>query len=149
MHIILYQPEIPQNTGNIIRTCVATNCKLTLITPIGFQTDAKSLRRAGLDYVKDFKINLSPCLKTEIQKAETFYFFSSKCKKRYDQNQYEISSTLIFGSETKGLPKWVFETYPDKILNIPINNKSRCLNLSNAANIALYEALRQNNFAYL
>lgn len=146
MHIILYKPQIPQNTGNIIRTCVATNTKLTLITPIAFKTDTKSLRRAGLDYAKDFNINLSNSLEEILQNEDHFYFFSSKVKKRYDQVQYSNKTCLIFGSETQGLADWIFEMYPDRIVNIPIRNESRCLNLSNAVNIGLYEAQRQQNF---
>jgi tRNA (cytidine/uridine-2'-O-)-methyltransferase len=147
MHIVLYQPQIPQNTGNIIRTCVATNTKLTLIEPIAFNTDTKSLRRAGLDYIKDFTIHKSNSLEDILKDADEVYFFSSKCEKRYDKVNYSSNVTLVFGSETSGLDSWIHEKYAAQYVNIPISKKSRCLNLSNAVNIALYEALRQQDFA--
>ena len=148
MHIILYKPQIPQNTGNIIRTCVATNTKLTLIEPISFQADAKALRRAGLDYVKDFTIHKSSSLELAIGNCNKAFFFSSKATKHYDSASYPTNATLVFGSETSGLCDWIHRKYKKQFVRIPIAKKSRCLNLSNAVAIALYEALRQHQFTH-
>ncbi|NGX29939.1 MAG: tRNA (cytidine(34)-2'-O)-methyltransferase [Candidatus Anoxychlamydiales bacterium] len=148
MQIILFKPEIPQNTGNIIRTCYLTNASLSIVTPASFSLSDRNLKRAGLDYFKDMKLEKIQNLETYLLDKQHFYFFSSKATKTYSSITYEKDAILIFGSETTGLPKIFFEKYEDKFLKIPMKKNSRCLNLSNSVAIALYEALRQNNFSF-
>lgn len=149
MHVILYQPQIPQNTGNIVRTCKVTGTSLSLIPPLGFSTSDKMLKRAGLDYWLGVNVKEEPSLKSFIEKTpHPFYFLSSKATKKYCDVVFTPNDTLIFGSEDKGLPAWVFETYPEKCLTIPMVKGERCLNLSTSVGIVLYEALRQNDFKF-
>ena len=148
MQIILFKPEIPQNTGNIIRTCYLTNASLSIVTPASFSLSDRNLKRAGLDYFKDMKLEKIQNLETYLLDKQHFYFFSSKATKTYSAIIYEKDAILIFGSETTGLPKIFFEKYEDKFLKIPMKKNSRCLNLSNSVAIVLYEALRQNNFSF-
>ncbi|MBF5058704.1 tRNA (cytidine(34)-2'-O)-methyltransferase [Candidatus Neptunochlamydia vexilliferae] len=145
MIIILCHPQIPANTGNIVRTCHATGSELVLVHPLGFKTDDKSLRRAGLDYWEGVKVTIIDDLMDYLEKAPyPFYFLSSKATKFYSEAKFEERSILIFGSEVAGLPPEFFERWPEKFLTIPMKEGCRCLNLSNAAAIVLYEALRQN-----
>ncbi|HSX14027.1 MAG TPA: tRNA (cytidine(34)-2'-O)-methyltransferase [Chlamydiales bacterium] len=150
MKIILYQPQIPQNTGTIVRTCSATNTSLVLVRPLGFSTASRHLKRAGLDYWNDVEIieidNLPDYLQ---EQGLPFFFFSSHATKMYTEAEYSPNSQLIFGSETSGLPKSYFERWPECFFTIPMNSNARCLNLSNSANIVLYEALRQTHFSDL
>ena len=152
-NIVLYQPEIPPNTGNIIRLCANTGCSLHLIEPLGFKLEDKQLRRAGLDYhewadVKIYKnINeLTESLTSEI----TIYALSTKGTKSYHQAEFTMGDYLIFGPETRGLPEdYLSQLDAQQILRLPMLEHSRSLNLSNTVAIVAYEALRQNDFAGL
>jgi len=147
MKIVLYQPQIPQNTGNIARTCAATRTGLVLVKPLGFSTNNRHLKRAGLDYWDGVEIEEIDDLNSCLQETN-FYFFSSKASKPYTDAVYEEKALLVFGSETEGLPSWVHEKWPDRFLTIPMIPGHRCLNLASSAAIVLYEALRQNYFAF-
>ncbi|QVL58364.1 MAG: tRNA (cytidine(34)-2'-O)-methyltransferase [Simkaniaceae bacterium] len=151
MHtIILYRPQIPQNAGNIVRTCHATGSNLILVRPLGFRTNDKSLKRAGLDYWEGVTVTLIDDLMEYLEnQVRPFYFFSSKASSIYTETSFEDDAILIFGSESEGLPEKFYEKWPEKFLTLPMKEGSRCLNLSNSAAIALYEALRQKNFTSL
>jgi tRNA (cytidine/uridine-2'-O-)-methyltransferase len=147
MHIILYQPEIPENTGNIVRTCRATNARLSLITPLGFSISNRRVKRAGLDYWDEVEIDVNDSLeKLLLESTKPFFFFSSKATTPYTEAPFELGSRLIFGSETSGLPSHFFDRYPSKFYTIPMAEGARCLNLSNSVAIVLYESHRQLNF---
>lgn len=146
MNLTLFSPEIPQNVGNIARTCAVTGAKLTLIRPLSFNLSDKHLKRAGLDYWNQVEITILDALKPD--ESLPFYFFSTKGKLPYTEITYEKEAQLIFGSETSGLPAWVHEKWPDRIYTIPMRENSRSLNLANCAAIVLYEALRQQNFEF-
>lgn len=147
MQIILYQPQIPQNTGNIVRTCSVTGASLTLITPLGFSVSDRLLKRAGLDYWENVDVLLTDDLEEHLTKAPSqIYLFSSKSKKRYTDVQYQANDWLIFGSETTGLPQWLHERYADYCVTIPMQDGARCLNLATSVGISLYEAWRQLDF---
>ncbi len=148
MQIILFQPQIPQNTGNIIRTCYLTNTSLIIVMPACFSLTDRNLKRASLDYYKDIKLKKIDDLEKYLVNKKSFYFFSSKAKRFYSDVSYEKDAILIFGSETSGLPKFFFEKYKDKFFKIPMKKNTRCLNLSNSVAIVLYEALRQNHFSF-
>ncbi|NGX56846.1 MAG: tRNA (cytidine(34)-2'-O)-methyltransferase [Candidatus Anoxychlamydiales bacterium] len=147
MKIILFKPEIPQNTGNIIRTCCVTNSNLSIVTPSSFSFSQRQLKRASLDYLK-FEIEKIDDLEKYLENKDNFYFFSSKAKQLYTEVDYNKDSILIFGNETSGLPDVFFKKYSDKFVTIPMKENERCLNLSNSVSIGLYEALRQNNFSF-
>ena len=150
MEIILFQPQIPQNTGNIIRTCKATNTKLVLVEPLGFKITNRWLKRAGLDYWDGVEVATIDNLETYLEgKEERLFFFSSKVSKPYTSANYTNSSILIFGSETAGLPPHFFEKWKERFVTIPMNNNARCLNLSNSVAIGIYEAHRQTNYKTL
>jgi len=145
LHVVLHQPNIPQNTGNIARTCVAVGAKLWLVRPLGFQVDEKSLRRAGIDCWKylDWEV-VDDWQKLEQQLGERpLWFFSKGGQTSYTQVEYQPGDVLIFGSETAGLPESIHEQYRERMLRIPIRPEVRCLNLSNSVAIAAYEAVRQ------
>ena len=147
--VILYQPEIPQNTGNIIRLCANTGVALELIKPLGFSMEEKKLRRAGLDYHEHARItvhnNLSSCLHT-IRQFRLFAF-STKADKRYDSICFEPDDCFLFGPETRGLPMDVLDNHPEeRKLRIPMRISQRSLNLANAVSIVVYECLRQLDF---
>ena len=146
MKIVLYQPEIPQNTGNIVRTCSVTNTSLTLVRPLGFSLASRHLKRAGLDYWNEVAIDTVD----DIEEALTppFFFFSSKGKRRYTEAPFTKTSTLVFGRETSGFPPEFFERWSDHIYTIPMMGGARCLNLFNAVSVVLYEALRQQDFLF-
>ena len=150
MKIVLFQPQIPQNTGNIARTCAATGSSLLLVRPLGFSTQNRWLKRAGLDYWADVQVeeidNLEPYLENT---TSPFFFFSSKTKALYTEAPYTPDSLLIFGSETAGLSPLFWEKWPDRFYTIPMVKGQRCLNLANSAAVVLYEALRQTDFATL
>jgi tRNA (cytidine/uridine-2'-O-)-methyltransferase len=149
MQIILVEPQIPQNTGNIVRTCAVTGASLILVEPMGFHVSDRQLKRAGLDYWLGVDVQIIDNLEDYLLRTETpFYFFSSKATAPYTTVDYSPDSILIFGSETKGLPNKYFKQWPERFLTIPMRSDVRCLNLSNAAAIALYEALRQQNFSF-
>ena len=147
MHVVLYQPEIPGNTGNISRLCAVTGCHLHLIRPLGFQTDDRSLKRAGLDYWHlldiDYYDSLEECL--EKYRDHSQYLLTSKATKGYTEVHYDPESLLVFGCETSGLPDWVHERWADRCLRIPMlpDPKARCLNLSSSVAVVVYEAFRQ------
>ena len=151
LNIVLYSPQIPPNTGNIIRLCSNTNSKLFLIKPMGFNFDDKNFKRAGLDYHNDVQVkvfdNLCDCC-NHIGKSN-FFFITKFGKKIYSEQLYKANDTLIFGSEIDGIPKYIFEKFNFPKLFIPIKNYKRSLNLSNAVSICLYEAMRQNSFFQL
>ena len=145
MRIVLYQPQIPQNTGNIVRTCKVTGTDLVLINP-GFDTSDRMLKRAGLDYWEGVNVIVDTNIDLYLQ--EPFYFFSSKANKIYTKASYTPDATLIFGAETTGLPEELHRDYPKQFLTLPMKPNVRCLNLATSAGIALFEAWRQCNFQY-
>ena len=149
LHIILYQPEIPPNTGNIIRLCANTGAELHLVGPLGFQLDNTRVKRAGLDYAEMARVHqhvnwqafrlAHPDMKT--------WAFSTRGQKSYDQAQFQQGDGLLFGPETRGLPDSVLtEVGFDNCLRLPMADASRSLNLSNTAAVGLYEAWRQLDF---
>ena len=148
MKVILYQPQIPQNSGNIVRTCAVTGCDLIMVRPLGFSTHDRWLKRAGLDYWEGVRVEFIDNLEEYLAESTTsFYFFSSKTTKKYTTVSYQPDSLLIFGSETTGLPPSFFEKYPERFVTIPMIEGVRCLNLATSAGIAIYEAWRQQDFA--
>lgn len=147
MKIILFEPQIPQNAGNIVRTCSVTGSDLMLVRPLGFATTDRWLKRAGLDYWEGVNVTFCDDFKTYLENLDNpFYFLSSHAKKMYSDVPFEPNAELIFGSETSGLPKWIHEMYEEKMLRIPMISEARCLNLATSVGIVLYEALRQNGF---
>ncbi len=150
MKIILFEPQIPQNAGNIVRTCSITGTDLVLVKPLGFRTSNRYLKRAGLDYWDEVKIEQISDLKSYLEEQDApFYFFSSKAKAPYSDIQYSKDSILIFGSETSGLPDEYHAKWASQFYTIPMKANKRSLNLANSACIVLYEALRQQEFAAL
>lgn len=149
MKIILFQPQIPQNTGNIVRTCSATGADLVLVRPLGFSTNSRHLKRAGLDYWEGVNVLEIDDLEAYLEKTDApFYFFSSHAKVSYSDTCYAPNSLLIFGSETKGLAPLFWERWSDRFRTIPMIENTRCLNLASSASIVLYELLRQNQFRF-
>ena len=148
MKVILFQPQIPQNTGNIVRTCAVTGSDLILVKPLGFSTSSRMLKRAGLDYWEGVSVTFLDDLESYLDSLTSeFYFFSSHGKKLYTEIPYEPSDQLIFGSETAGLPSQFWKKWPEKFYTIPMKTGARCLNLANATSIVLYEAWRQKQFS--
>ena len=148
-HVILYQPEIPPNTGNIIRLCANTGSKLHLIQPLGFSLDEKQLRRAGMDYRDLTDVTTWPDLDACLQQipAERLFAFSSKVAKPYTDVAYRAGDALMFGPETRGLPRAVMDAVADdRRLTIPMRDGNRSLNLSNSVAVVVYEAWRQCGF---
>ncbi len=151
MNIVLYGPEIPQNTGNIARTCAATGSDLYLVEPLGFQLADKYLKRAGLDYFHLVNIRVMPSfdrLMAEFPQA-SYHFATTKAPRSYTEVSYGADDFLVFGCETKGLPESLLSRVYDRCIRIPMRPEARSLNLSNAVAIVLYEALRQHDFADL
>ncbi|MCH9614415.1 MAG: tRNA (cytidine(34)-2'-O)-methyltransferase [Chlamydiia bacterium] len=149
MIIVLHEPQIPQNTGAIVRTCSVTGTSLVLVRPLAFELTDKWLKRAGLDYWKNVDITEIDSLDQHLESNPDFYLFTSKADRPYSDVSYKDTTSLVFGSETTGLPEHYLEKYRDRCVTIPMKREGRCLNLSNAANIGLYEGLRQNNFTAL
>ena len=148
MKIVLVSPQIPQNTGNIVRTCKVTGCSLILVEPLGFSISDRALKRAGLDYFDGVDVQVVRSLESLLESTDApFYFYSSHASKSYAEVDYSLDAYLIFGSETAGLPPIFLEKWPERFLTIPMKKNSRCLNLANAASIVLYEAWRQNGFS--
>ena len=149
IHIVLLEPEIPQNTGNISRTCAATGCKLHLIEPLGFDISEKAVRRAGLDYWQFLDLTVHKNYE-EFQKTAkgTLYFCTTKGAHTYSEMDYHTEEDLyfIFGRETRGLPERLLKQHPESCIRIPMIDEARSLNLSNSVAIIAYEALRQQNF---
>ncbi len=151
IHIVLYQPEIPQNTGNIARTCAATGAALHLIRPLGFEIDDRKLKRAGLDYWDKLDITYYENAEAffERHSGEALFCFSTKAPRPYTAVTYPMETWLMFGPETRGLPEDVIRRYGETAVRIPMRPTLRSLNLSNSVAIAVYEVLRQGNFAGL
>ncbi len=144
--VVLVEPEIPQNTGNIGRTCVGTQSELHLIEPFGFELSDKNLKRAGLDYWQHLKWSTYPNItswETQVENWDRVFFFSTKATKSYFEVDYKLGDSLVFGRETKGLPLELHEKYPEKFVQIPQYGPIRSLNVATAVAIALYEGLRQ------
>lgn len=147
MKIILFQPEIPQNTGNIVRTCAVTGSELILVRPLGFSTQSRHLKRAGLDYWDGVKVTEIDDLPAYLETLSTPpLFFSSHVKQLYIDAPYQPDSPLIFGSESSGLPPHFRERWGEHFYRIPMREGQRCLNLATSVGIALYEGLRQLTF---
>ncbi|ACL76615.1 tRNA (uridine(34)/cytosine(34)/5-carboxymethylaminomethyluridine(34)-2'-O)-methyltransferase TrmL [Ruminiclostridium cellulolyticum] len=147
-NIVLVEPEIPQNTGNIVRTCAATGSVLHLVGPLGFSIEDKYLKRAGLDYWNEADVryynNLDEFKKKNVGK--TFYYSTTKAVNNYCNVNFEDDCFIVFGKETAGLPEELLKGNKEYCIRIPMKNGIRSLNLSNSAAIVLYEALRQQNF---
>ncbi len=140
LEIILVQPEIPQNAGNIARTCAAVGARLTLVRPLGFTVSSRHLKRAGLDYWDHVDLNIVDHFEPDERPT---YFFSTKGKKIYTEASFTEDCCLVFGSESQGLPKHYHDTYADQFYTLPMSKNVRSLNLSNTVAIVTYEALRQ------
>lgn len=151
INIVLYSPEIPQNTGNISRTCAVTGARLHIIKPIGFEISDRTLKRAGLDYWDKLDVKYYENYEDFFRQNEnaTLYFFSAHAERSYADVTYPDNVYLIFGRESVGLPKELLAENSDRCLRIPMRKTLRCLNLSNSVAIAVYEVLRQNSFTGL
>lgn len=151
MHIVLVEPEIPNNTGNISRTCAVTGSSLHLVRPLGFSTDDKHLKRAGLDYWQYLDLHYYDSFSEVVEKhaGGRFFFATTKASRFYTEVEYQANDFLVFGKETAGLPKEILAANPDTTIRIPMGKDIRSLNLANSVAIILYEALRQQNFADL
>lgn len=150
MQVVLFQPQIPQNTGNIVRTCAVTGTDLMLIRPLGFTVSSRRLKRAGLDYWEGVDVTILDDLESHLANTDRpFYFFSSHAERLYTEIDYTPHDLLIFGSETSGLSPSFLEKWEERFYTIPMKEGQRCLNLANAASIVLYEALRKQQFASL
>ena len=147
MHIVLVEPDIPGNTGNIARLCAATGCKLHLVRPLGFSVDDKYLKRAGLDYWNLVDISYYDSVYEVLEKFKnnSKFLLTTKAHKRYTDVKYDADSLLIFGKETAGLPEKLRMEYLDSCVRIPMIAEARSLNLSNSVAIVAYEALRQQD----
>ncbi|HWR08138.1 tRNA (uridine(34)/cytosine(34)/5-carboxymethylaminomethyluridine(34)-2'-O)-methyltransferase TrmL [Sporomusa sp.] len=148
MHIVLVEPEIPGNTGNIARLCAATGCELHLIKPLGFSIEDRYLKRAGLDYWHLVKVHIHENFAEvlELYKGHKFYFNTTKAHKCHSDITYQVNDLLVFGKETAGLPQELLADYPENCVRIPMLDDARSLNLSNAVAVVVYEALRQQDF---
>lgn len=151
LNIVLVSPEIHQNTGNVARTCAATNTRLHLIRPLGFEITDRALRRAGLDYWYLLDVQIYDSLEDFFQKhpEASVWLLSTKAPRRYTQAVYRDGDYLFFGRESGGLPEDFLEAYRDRCVRIPMADEARSLNLSNAVAVTLYEALRQLDFPTL
>ena len=151
LHIVLIEPEIPQNTGNIARTCAATGSELHLVEPLGFRLEDKYLKRAGLDYWPMVKVHVHKDFAEVLaQYPNAAYFYAStKAPHSYAQARYPEDAFLVFGKESRGLPENLLGRVYDRCIRIPMINGARSLNLSNSVAIVAYEALRQHGFAHL
>ncbi len=148
LNLCLIEPEIPQNTGNIARTCAAVGAALHLVRPMGFEPTSAKLKRAGLDYWDKLDITYYDSLDEFLEKTkdEALFFFSTKAPRDFTQVVYPDRVFLVFGKESAGLPEGLLHDNPEKCVRIPMRNALRSLNLSNAAAVAAYEALRQHGF---
>ncbi len=151
LNIVLYEPEIPENTRNIGRTCAATGTRLHLIEPLGFRLDEKSIRRAGMDYWKDLDVTTYVSWQAFCEKnpGAKLYYATTKGRKVYSDAAFEPDCYLVFGRESAGLPEELLKENSDTCIRIPMLGKTRSLNLSNCAAVVLYEALRQNGFEHM
>ncbi len=154
IHVVLYEPEIPQNTGNIMRTCMAANCRLHLIEPLGFSLDEKHLRRSAMDYVKDLDYHVYANWEefTKAHPSEHYYFmtrYGAKAPSQFDFAKIKEDIYLILGKESTGIPKSVLQGHLDHCMRLPMVEHARSLNLSNCAAIIVYEVLRQLDYPNL
>jgi tRNA (cytidine/uridine-2'-O-)-methyltransferase len=147
-HIVLVEPEIPANTGNISRTCAATGAWLHLVRPLGFNTDDKTLKRAGLDYWHAVHIEYHDSFQEvkDKYKSGRFFFATTKAQQLYPEFSFQDGDFFVFGKETKGLPPEILAEHPEHLIKLPMTKDVRSLNLSNSAAIVLFEALRQTGF---
>lgn len=148
MNIVLYEPEMPLNTGNIGRTCVATNTRLHLIEPLGFRLNAKEIKRAGLDYWPHLDVTVYADYQDFLERnpGAKIYMATTKAPHVYTEVSYEPDCYIMFGPESRGIPEEILVKHPDTSVRIPMWGETRSLNLSNSVAIILYEALRQNGF---
>lgn len=151
LNIVLYEPEIPANTGNIGRTCVATGTKLHLIEPLGFSLSEKALKRAGMDYWSQLEVERYVNYEDFLQRnpGAKIYMATTKAKKIYSEASYEPDCYIMFGKESAGIPEEILVEHPEECVRIPMIGETRSLNLSNSVAIVLYEALRQNQFDHM
>lgn len=151
LNIVLVEPEIPQNTGNVARSCAATGAALHLVHPFGFSIDDRKMRRAGLDYWDKLDITFYDSLADFLGKnaGAPMYFFSTKAERVYTEPHYEKGCFLVFGKETKGLPESLLKEHYDRCVRLPMRRALRSLNLSNTVAVGVYEALRQWGFPAL
>ena len=150
-HIVLVEPEIPQNAGNIARTCAATGCVLHLVKPLGFEISDKYLKRAGLDYWHLVRVELHETAEEALfgVPEEKLHFFTTKSPRVYSGASFREGDYLVFGKGTKGLPDELLLAHPAACVRIPMREEARSLNLSNSVAVAVYERLRQNGFGAL
>ncbi|MBE6672872.1 MAG: tRNA (uridine(34)/cytosine(34)/5-carboxymethylaminomethyluridine(34)-2'-O)-methyltransferase TrmL [Ruminococcaceae bacterium] len=148
IHIVLVEPEIPQNTGNIARTCAAVGATLHLVKPLGFTVDNAKLKRAGLDYWDKLDIRYHDSLDAFMEQhgEDPLFFFTTKAPRNYAEVTYPDECFLVFGKETAGLPEALLQKHPSRCVRIPMRETLRSLNLSNCAAVAVYEVLRQGDF---
>ena len=152
INVVMVEPEIPQNTGNVARTCAATGARLHLVGPMGFKVDDKKLKRAGLDYWQYLDITYYENLEEFIEKNKDkgqFFYYTTKALHTHSDATYPDNCFLLFGKETKGLPEELLLRHPDDCVRIPMQGEIRSLNLSNSVAIAVYEVLRQWNYPQL
>lgn len=148
MNIVLHEPEIPANTGNIGRTCVATGTSLHLIKPLGFDISDKAIRRAGMDYWKELDLHVYENFEEFVEKnpGARIYMATTKARKAYTEVEYKGNDFIMFGKESAGIPEEILVKYEETSVRIPMIGEIRSLNLSNSVSIILYEALRQQDF---
>ena len=148
LNIVLFEPEIPANTGNIGRTCVATGTRLHLIEPLGFRLNEKSIKRAGMDYWEHLDVTRYMNFEEFLEKnpGAKIYMATTKGQHVYTEVNYEQDCYIMFGKESAGIPEEILVKHPDNCIRIPMLSEIRSLNLSNSVAVVLYEALRQNNF---
>ena len=151
LNIVLFQPEIPANTGNIGRTCVATGTRLHLIEPLGFRLNEKEIKRAGMDYWNDLEVIRYVNYEEFLEKnpEAKIYYATTKAKHTYTEVSYEPDCYIMFGKESAGIPEEILVENPETCIRIPMLDSIRSLNLSNSVAVVLYEALRQNNFDHM
>lgn len=148
-HIVLFQPEIPPNTGNVMRLCANTGCRLHLVRPLGFELEDRKLRRAGLDYREWASVQVHDTLEDFIADIQPkhLYAVSTRGTQRYNNVTYQADDALVFGPETRGLPASLLESSQvDEVIRLPMVARSRSLNLSNSVAVLVYEAWRQKDF---
>ncbi|MBP7059247.1 MAG: tRNA (cytidine(34)-2'-O)-methyltransferase [Lachnospiraceae bacterium] len=151
LNIVLHEPEIPSNTGNIGRTCVATGTRLHLIKPLGFSLDEKAVRRAGMDYWKDLDLSIYEDYQDFIDKNPDakIYYATTKGQNKYTDVSFPEGAYIMFGKESAGIPEEILIEHPEECIRIPMGHDIRSLNLSNSVAIVTYEALRQQDFGDL
>ena len=151
LNVVLFEPEIPANTGNIGRTCVATDTRLHLIEPLGFSLSEKALKRAGMDYWPQLDVTTYLDFDEFLEKnpGAKIYMATTKARRVYTEVTYEPDCYIMFGKESAGIPEEILKQHPDTAVRIPMIGETRSLNLSNSVAIVLYEALRQNHFSHM